>query len=294
MNLQINPNHTANYYKYNNMTFNGFPRRTLRNTGIALMTAAMLTSGSCSNKKYGTDSTNFTKTEISDKFDTKIDTVEKHQAVKNVYHYFPKDDNIITNKPDWSEKRYPDGRVEIDSLEYKISITPDGKRTTVKTETDEQGNITTTTEFPDSTKIVTIDYKTINPSEKLIVEQTYWSNGNLKEHKYYNEYPSDSTNIESNKIIEQNYMKYSENGVLLQWETSQIDPERNKNNNQYDRKGRLTYDDVKNEKYLYKENDTIPYKSISEYDDCKRITLYTDSGKVEKIFFQAIDGTITQ
>ena len=161
-------------------------------------------------------------------------------------------------------------------------------------EKDAMGNFITTTEFSDGSKIIKTDYNTPNPDEKLIVKKTYWSDGKLKENEYYNEYHSDSTNINSKKIIEQSYKQYNENGVLLIWESSQIDPERNDSNNIYDRKGRLIYDDVKNEKYSYKGIDTIPYKSVSEYDDCKRITLYTDNGTVEKIYFKASDGTITE
>ena len=285
MNLKINPYFTNHYHNYNNATL----KKMLRNTGYALMATSLLSLTACSANK---NKNNADTIEITTNNNDNLKN--NNNKVKTYHHFFPKDDNIVTNEPDWSEKIYPDGSREIDSLGYKISITRDGKRTTVKTEKDAMGNFITTTEFSDGSKIIKTDYNTPNPDEKLIVKKTYWSDGKLKENEYYNEYHSDSTNINSKKIIEQSYKQYNENGVLLIWESSQIDPERNDSNNIYDRKGRLIYDDVKNEKYSYKGIDTIPYKSVSEYDDCKRITLYTDNGTVEKIYFKASDGTITE
>ena len=296
MNLKININYTTNYsHKYNQPAFNGLSRKMLRNTGYALTAATILSFASCSNNNNNTkQDTDSFQTEVKDSLNEKIDSTDNKPKVENIYHYFPKDNNIITDVPDWSEKIFPDGSREIDSLEYNIKISPEGKRTVTKTETDETGNTTITTEFPDSTKTVKIIYKTLKPKEILEVEKTYWSNGKLKENKLFNEYLSDSTNLSSPTIIKQRYERFNEDEVLLYWETNGTDVEVNDSNSIYDDDKRIIYNNIKNEKYYYKGTHKTPYTSVSEFENCKRTILYNDSGLVEKTIFEAADGTITE
>ena len=293
MNLKINTNISGNNYQvHNSITFNGLSRKTIRNAGYVLMAASMLASYSCLNNKPKFDTIELTETKTNDKFDKDTDSIKKQENVKNIYHYFPKKDNIITNEPDWTEKIYPDGRIEIDSLGYKISVSPDGQRTVTKTEKDSIGNTIITTDFPDSTKTVKTYYLTQDPSEIFHIEKTYRSNGKLKESLIYKEHRADSTDTISPKI-EQQYKMYNENEVLIYWNCDSLQSENN-SNSVYDNNNRLIYDNIKNEKFYYKGTEKTPYKSISQIDDCKRITLYNDSGMVKKIYFEASDGTITE
>ena len=274
----------SNLYMHSyNMSFNGLKSRTIKNIGYAMMASSMLfTAASCANK----DKNIASETEIDKTFNsTKND-------IKKLYHYYPRD-IIDSNQYDWFEMIYPDGRVEKDSAGHIISITADGQRTDTYTKKNSNGDVTSIKLLPDGTKIERTDYKMQNPLETLYSKKTFWKNGNLKENIYHNEYPPDNTNSLSKKIIEESIEKYNENEVLLSWKSTCTDPERNENNNLYDRKGRLIYDDVKNEKYQYKGNQKIPYRSVSVYEDCKRITLYNKDGSVRKIYFQASDGTIT-
>ena len=293
MGLTINTNYSANYcQKYNHISFNGLSQKAMRNTGYTLLAATMFTLASCSNKQPQTDTVEITKTETKDTVNTAVDSTKKKSDV--IYHYFPKDDNIITEEPDWLEKIYPDGSREIDSLGYKIMVSPEGKRTITKTEIDQWGNIITSTDFPDSTKTVKTTYKTLNHNEVLQIEKTYRSNGKLEESRWLNEYPSDSTDISSPKITEQGYERFNEDEVLLYWESSRKNIEKNDSSIIYDDDNRIVFNERENEKYYYKGSHKTPYTSISEYKDCKRITLYNDSGYVEKVYFEAADGTITQ
>ena len=212
--------------------------------------------------------------------------------VKRVYHYYPSE-NVSAENYNWSELVYPDGRIEKDSMGYKIFVSPKGERMVIHTKQDEYGHTTITKEFPDGTKNVHIDYRTNMPNETLYVETNYWPNGNMKEHFYYNEYPANNKEQDGERIIEKSHYQYNENEVLIMWETTQIDSARNESNNKYDKKGRLIYDDVKNEKYEYKLGAKHPYRAISELEGCKRIILLNSDGTVKKEFFKAEDGTIT-
>ena len=285
---------------FGNKAFHSSPVRMVRNTGLALAAATMLsTLSSCKFfKKESPDDVVEVNSRI-EKTDSSYSTVGEYRYRDNriykSYHYFPTDDNNVkAENYDWSETIYPDGRIERDSFGYKISITPSGKRTVVKTEQDEYGHVTVTKEYPDGTKVVRTDYKTGMPNEVLFVESSFWSNGNLKERNFYNEYPANKNNPDSAKVIEQSLYKYNENEVLLMWESSEIDSARSEKNNKYDRKGRLIYDDIMNEKYQYKFGSKIPFRAISEYDGCKRIKLFNKDGSIEREYFKAQDGTITE
>ena len=94
-------------------------------------------------------------------------------------------------------------------------------------------------------------------------------------------------------FIEKSFYKYNEDELLLMWETSEIDSMRSEKNNKYDKKGRLIYDDIKNEKYEYKRGAKYPFRATSIYDGCKRIKLFNPDGSLIKVFFKAQDGTIT-
>lgn len=291
MNLKISAYPSVRYFQKQNSiikkdnynpAFCGRKQKVLQNAGYAFLISSIFTLASCSNKNKQADNLDAnTLTEQNyDNFPTRI------------YHYYPKDD-LTSENYDWSEVKYPDGRVEKDSMDYKISVTPQGKRTVTKTEKDSVGNTIITTDFPDGEKTVRINYLTINPNEKLQVEKTYWKNGKLKESKFLSEHLSDSTNINSPRIRVDSCKVYNENEVLLYWESNSINPEKNDSNNIYDENNRILYDNIKNETYLYNDKNNIPYQSVSECEDCKRITLYDENGHIERIFFEASDGTIT-
>ena len=288
-------NRQTNYLLKNNITFRGLSK--YKNVGFALGTAALLSFSSCKQPSPNDVVDISTTIENNDSINSTVheykyrdDRSEKH------YHYFPKnsDTELSPNNYDWVETIYPDGRIEKDSLGYQISITPEGERTVVKTEKDDSGNTVITTTLPDGSKIIKTEYKPTVEGEILSVRNTYSPNGKIKEILYFNEYPSDTANIKSEKIIEKECLHYNENEILVKWESTKIDSERNEKNNKYDRKKRLIYDDIKNEKYQYKGNSKTPFRSTSVYDDCKRITLYDKEGNVEKIYFKASDGTITE
>ena len=289
MNLKINPIPSVSYH-HSNLSFGSRRQNLIRRGCYALLATAMLTTAACTNKNRA-DNPQISET---DSLTTVTDSFEIENRIHNIYHYFPTDDGSISNAPDWSEKIYPDGRKEIDSLEYKISVDVNGEKTIVKTETDSVGNTTVTTNYPDSSKTVLTIYKLNNPNEKLELEKTYWSNGKLKESKIYYEHPSDSTNINSPLTITENYERYNENEVLLYWESVNNNPEENDSIDTYDNQNRIIFNVAKNENYQYKNDEKTPFRSVAEYNGCKRITLYTDSGDVKRIYFEASDGTITE
>ena len=281
----------------NNTTFKSRPLKIMRNAGLSLVAATILsTVSSCSNfKQKVSDDTkeNQSNTEAVDTITTDRGMLQKDNNVQRHYHYFPRENSVDADNYDWSEEIYPDGRVEKDSFGYNISISPTGERTVIHTEIKEFGN-TVTKELPDGTKIVRNNYYTDVPKEILYVETEYWANGKMRERNYYDEHPVNEEEPDGEFVVEKSTYKYNDKEVLLAWETNQIDSMRSEKYNKYDKKGRLIYDDVKNEKYEYKKGAKNPFRAISEYDGCKRITLYNDSGDVKKIFFEAIDGTITE
>ena len=265
--------------------------------GYALTAAAMMSFSACNscNKNISPDNTNYgvetNAINNSSDISAKKNPLDNKRAQK-YYHYFPSENNITAENYAWSEIVYPDGRVEKDSLGHNISISPDGKRTVIKTEKDDQGFTKITKSFPDGSKIIHNDYS--KNGDSTYTEKVYWPNGNLKENSFYSEYfLPDSTNNDSTKIIEKSYERYNENEVLIYWESDVFDSDRNEKHNKYDRQKRIIYDDIKNEHYQYKGNSSIPYQSYSEYEGCKRITLYNPDSTVNKIYFEAADGTIT-
>ena len=292
----INTN-KKNYVKNKNITFESSSSNVMRKAGMAIAAATLLYSTSCIFPKRSSSNDVISVKSISEKTDSSYISIGeyhyKNNQVRINYHYFPTDNNIDAESYNWSETIYPDGRIEKDSMGYAISITPEGKRTVVKTEQDEYGNLKVATEFPDGTKIVRIDYNTDMPKEILYEETSFWSNGNKKEHNYFNEYPINKEEPDGEKIIEKSVYKYNENGVLLMWESNELDSMRSKDNNKYDKKGRLIYDDLKNEKYEYKFNSKKPFRATSEIEGCKRIKLFNQNGSIKKEYFKAKDGTIT-
>ena len=286
----------SNYKRHNNIirdknntAFYGSGQNTIRNIKYALLASSALAIMACTARHQQPEKTE-EETEISLK-DSGIADVE---SPKKIYHYLPKDDIVANDNYDWSETVYPDGRVEKDSLGYQITVTPDGERTVVKTETDSLGNTITTTDFPDSTKFVQTDYNTLKPHEVLRTEQTFWANGNIKENKYYSKHPSDTSDITSPSVEEEEITQFNKNGILIYWKTNCINPERNDSNNIYDELGRIIYNDIKNEKYQYEGESKTPLRSTSQYKDCMRITEYNPDGTVKKVYFEASDGTVTE
>lgn len=292
----------GNYKKINNVhrsTVKNCKNKMLRYTGYAIMSAAMFSAASCSYIKR-----NKTKGDVveivSKTYETDSDYTSggehnyKNNNVKKIYHYYPNEGNPNADKYDWVETIYPDGSIFKDSMEYQISITPDGKRTAIHTTKDEFDNTIITTTFPNGSKTRITNYKSENVNSQSSLEEIYWNNGNIKEKKYQNEYPSDSTDINSPKITEQCNEIYNKDGVLLYWEKSSTDSLKKEINKTYDNKGRLIYDSLENEKYQYNGTNKKPFRSIAEYEGCQRIKLYKNDGTVKREFFKASDGTITK
>ena len=278
--------------------FKSAPLRSVRNAGLAVAAATMLSAlSSCSfikkspvnnvvEEKLLVEKKDKTYTSVSDEYRFRDNRVQK------CYHYFPMDENVSADNYSWAESIYPDGSIERDSMGYKISITPDGKRTVVHNWKDESGHENILKEYPDGTKVQRINYNTGVPKEILYTETIYWPNGNIKERYFYNEYLSNSDKRE--KVVEKSIHKYNEDEVLLMWESSQIDSMRSSKYNKYDKKGRLIYDDVLDEKYQYKGDAKIPYRAVSEKDGCQHIKLLNTDGSIQREYFKAQEGTITE
>ena len=144
-------------------------------------------------------------------------------------------------------------------------------------------------------RIVRKNYPPTKENEIIYTENTYRPDSTLKEIYFYNEYPTDSTHLYTDKRIENSRYYYNDKEILIKWEKSgNDDPERNEFNNKYDSKKRLIYDDIENETYKYKKDSMTPYMSTAVNDNCKRIKLYNNDGSVRKVYFEASDGTITE
>lgn len=309
MNLGINSinlyNQQRQYYnlqsnKRQNITpaFQGYSLKAAKNMGYMLIAAGLLSLNSCNNTKtpiQNNDDEIENKEYYNSASSVKSEEQGNSNQIQKSYHYFPKNDDVFTaDQYDWVETIYPDGSIIKDSLGYKIYISSDGKRTEVKTEQNEKGMDVITTTLPDGTKIIR-QYMTPQNSKSLSYEEkTYYPNGKIKEKEIYNEYLSDSLGIRAEKTVENNHYFYNEKEILVKWKSNLIMSDSDSIYNKYDEKKRLVYDNAKKERYLYKGNNVTPYQSVSELDDCKRITLYTDSGTVNKVYFQASDGTVTE
>ena len=315
MNLSINPiifynrvNYTKNnvYHKKevnNNLSFQAVNTvKTAKKVFYPVVFGLLASVYSCTNtgKSNNTDELEETNTpteqiDSSHSSTDKLSITEdnKKNKVEKYYHYSPSEKEISSTNYSWVETVYPDGKIEKDSMGYMITISPEGDRTEVKTELDSVGIKTITTILADSDKIVRSEYPPTKEGEILFVENYFRKDGKIKEVHYYKEYPSDSTDINSQKTVEQEDAYYNEDEVITKWKTSVIDSARNESNNIYDRRNRLIYDDVKNETFQYKGKSNTPYRSVSEYHDCKRITMYNKDGSIKEIYFKASDGTIT-
>lgn len=290
--LRIN----STFNDYNKQSFKGYSKKIIRNTSISLITG-LLALSSCTNKKANTPQDTFETTEKTENIDsfTTSNIENQRQKVQRSYHYFPKNNNIINPEQyDWAESLYPDGSIVRDSLEYKIYISPDGKRTVTKTEKDEFGQDSITTNLPDGTTIIRQYHTPTKNKEIIFTEKTFRPDKSIKEIRFYDEYPTDSLHENSSKNIKRSLYQYNENNVLIKWESNISTQDSNKNTNKYDSQNRLVYDGLNNETYMYHGDNEIPYHSISENNGCKRITIYDKEGNIEKIYFEASDGTITE
>lgn len=272
-----------------NASFRGLScKKVCKNIGIAAAAATLLTAASCSSKNNTPSGS-----EIAAQKDSALSVntnLQNPQRVKKNYYYFPTEDGSITSEGyDWSELVFPNGKIIRDSLGYKIYIEPNGDRTVIHSTTDDMGHKITTTEHPNGTKIRT-DYNVPDSNEILYTEKNFRKNGTIIDNRYYNEIQD---TINNTKTIEQSFEKYNENDVLLYWESNVRDSARNESFNKYDSFGRLVYDDIKNEKFIYEGKKKTPKMSIARYENCKRYTLYNPDGSINKVYFKASDGTIT-
>ena len=285
--MQIRVNNFSANSNYHRSVFTGKRQNnTMRNAGLALAATTLLTLSCNDNKKNDIDNIN-QNIEMQDTF------LKSEIYPSKTYYYTPKEDNVVNlSNYDWSETTYPDGSIKRDSAGYDIHIAPNGARTVTYSEKDDSGNTITTTEFPDGSKYIKTNYNLDDPKEILYTEKKYNKDSVLIENKYFNKILSDS--VANEYIVEKSHEVYSDNGILLKWQSNISNPERDEQNNKYDKLGRLIYDDVKNEKYIYNDNSDIPSYSFSIYDGCKRITEYDEDGSVKKVYFKASDGTITE
>ena len=213
---------TVNFHNNHNKqhlyctNFYGTKYNTVRNIGFAFLASSLLAACDLKIKQnpdedvleIGVENNNIDTLTI-----TPEQINEKTHPTKT-YYYLPRDNDIDAEQYEWTETKYPDGRIEKDSLGYKISITPEGDRTVIYTDTDSLGNKFTTTELPDGSKIFRTDYLT-DMNEKYYEEKIYRPDGSLKESSFYKEYiPIDSMHNNMEKIIEYKYAKYDEQGIL--------------------------------------------------------------------------------
>jgi len=285
--MQIRVNNFSVNSNYHSNSFTGKRKnKTMRNAGLALAATTLLTLSCTNNKQNNIDNEN-QNIEMQDTF------VKNNNNSSKSYYYNPSDDDIVNlDNYAWSETTHSDGSIERDSAGYNIHIAPNGARTVTYTETDDLGNTTTTTEFPDGSRYVRTDFNMDNPKEDLYTEKKYSKDSVLIENKYFNKILSDS--VPNGYIVEKSHEIYNDDGILLKWRSNISDPERSEKNNKYDKLGRLIYDDIKDEKYVYKNNSDIPSYSFSIYNGCRRITEYDENGLVKKVYFKASDGTITE
>ncbi len=300
---QVNAYSTINRYSKpkrsnQNIQFKGNVVKTTRNIGLGMAMLGLLAFSSCLQKK---ENANVDEEEMTmdNKNTNNIESGSEkisgnnEKSIKS-YYYVPFDGELNADNYSWSETVYKDGRIERDSLGYKIYISPKGERTEVKTEQDKFGVITTTTKLPDGTKIVRTNYVPTKESEIIYTEKTYRPDSTLSKIFYYNKYPTDSTKLHSDVKTDTADYYYNEKEILIKWHTNMVDPERNDSLNKYDKKNRLIYNDITNETYKYKKDSMNPYESVAVLDGCKRITLYNEDGSVQKVYFKAEDNTITE
>ena len=273
-------------------SFHGLKNDMYKYTGLGLAALAMFATISCNGRKtdaiYTKEDTVENKVEINinDNIQTEQNLPDK--APRTIYHYNPSDDVVHAEDYSWREVIYPDGKVKRDSMGYDITIDSNGGRTIEYKMTDNRGNFITIKEFPDGTKVALTDYYI--PNESLSVKTTYWANGNIRLREYFNKYPAADSLTHA---VDTAKYEYNQEGILLRWIDGIKDPERSDSNNVYDRYGRLEYDDVANERYFYKGKNKTPYQATSEYDGCIRYKIFNPDSTLNRVYFKATDGTIT-
>ena len=244
---------------------------------------------SCSNKK-----TNNALLEKNDSIEISIDSsglntyqTEKSDGTEIRYHYLPNDNEVNGDNYAWKETIKPDGRVEIDSMDYKIIKTPSGERIISKVENNNNGTTVIKTTYPDGSTGVRVE------NGKNYTDTVYWSNGNVKMIRNKEvavergKYPSD----DKERIINQTYKVYDENGILLYWEVVDSSQQMDENNFKYDDLGRIIYDGYM--KYEYEGDSEIPILITDELEGCKYIVEYEADGAIKNQYFKASNGVIT-
>ena len=254
--------------------------KAVQNYSIALALASLIAIFSCSNNKQE-QSTDTEKTTPAQNKVKNSDTFDEKKQTKTYYHYLPKKDNVVNpDEYEWSETVYPDGKIEKDSMGYKIIIMPEGDRIIVKTPQEENKDTITVEETPDSLINNTTEKNdTTDTIEQRDIEYITINN-NETDYDYQN----------TAKPINKHY---NDEKVLLYWESDDSEINKNDSTNVFDNKGRLIYDSVNNEQYEYRGKSKTPYKSINVIEDCTRYTLYNKNGSIKSRYFKASDGTIT-
>ena len=300
MNMSINPvsmyarqTSTTNRVKQNkhDIAFQGaISNKTINYAGSFLAGLAMFAAISCTSSKTkpqtDTDSVSVDNTEILDTTAFSTDEADNKRVITN-YHYFPTDNGISGDNYAWIEKNYPDGRVEIDSMGYKILKTPDGERITSKVEKNDNGDVVVNTLYPDGSFGIRVE-NGINYKDTI-----FWANGNVKriKNKEVVIERAKSPTDDSERIVNQTYKVYDDNGVLLYWEKVDSNEIIDENNFKYDDLGRIIDNGFM--KYEYEGDSEIPILVIDELEGCKYIIEYDTDGTVKNQYFKASNGVVT-
>lgn len=277
----------------NNTTFQGIgTNKVMRYLSYSASSLAMLAALSClgsktkSQGKDNADSVNI-NTEIS----SRTNNAEKNEndSIETKYYYTAIDGEITGENYSWVEKTYPDGKIEKDSMGYKIIETPAGERTISTVRRNEKGESIITTNFPDGSREIRIE-DGINYKDTI-----FWANGNIKQIKN-KEVLIDQGQLESpcddeELVVNLTYKAYDENGVLLYWNVVDSNETLDENDYKYDKKDRLI--DNGFTKYEYKGDSNIPFRTTDELEGCKYITEMNEEGIETKRYFKASNGVIT-
>lgn len=300
MNVSINPvsaynkmpvNKVKHYNNSKNITFQGNENKVMRYLSYSAASLAMVAALSCLGSKAqkhanDTDSTN-TNTELTDSSNA-IENSEDN-SIETHYHYTVQDGEITGNDYSWIEKTYPDGKVEKDSMGYKIIETPDGERTVSTVEQNVNGENVIRTTYPDGSKGIRIE-NGVNYKDTI-----FWANGNIKQVKnkevVIEEGQSKSPYDVEELILNQTYKVYDENGTLLYWEVVDNNEKLDENNFKYDKQGRLI--DNGYTKFEYKDDSKTPFRITDELEGCKYITEMDEDGFETNKYFKASNGVVT-
>lgn len=300
MNISINPvstyskmpdNTKKHCTRSNNPTFKGAGNKVMRYLSYSAASLTMMAALSCLGSKANNQANDTDSSEINTELpDSSISGIDgDNNGVQTQYHYTVKDGEITGDDYSWIEKTYPDGKVEKDSMGYKIIETPDGERTMSVVQKNEKGESVIKTSYSDGSRGIRIE-NGVNYKDTI-----FWANGNIKQIKnkevVIEHGKSKSPYDENERIVNQTYKAYDENGILLFWELIDNNEKIDENNFKYDKHGRLI--DNGFTKYEYEGDSETPFRITDELEGCKYITEMDEDGVEIDRYFKASNGVIT-